>query len=57
VQNAQADAFAFREDCVHTDGSKTFLAMETDFNIKLPVTDLADEDAFGDWIVKSCKSS
>jgi len=57
VQNAQADAFAFREDCVHTDGSKTFLVMETDFNIKLPVTDLADEDAFGDWIVKSCKSS
>lgn len=26
--------------------------METDFNIKLPVTDLAIEDAFGEWIVK-----
>ena len=50
--DAQANAFAFGEDCIHADGSKNFLAMETDFNIKLPVTDLTDEDAFGGWIVK-----
>jgi hypothetical protein len=50
---ATATAFAFGEDCVHTDGSsKTFLAMETDFNITLQVTELADEGALGDWIVK-----
>jgi hypothetical protein len=48
--SAQANAFAFGEDCVYTDGSKTFLAMETDFNITLPVTDLADEDTLGNWI-------
>jgi hypothetical protein len=50
--SAQANAFAFGEDCVYTDGSKTFLAMETDFNVTLQVTDLADEDVFGDRIVK-----
>ena len=49
---AQASAFAFGEDCVYADGSKKFLAMETDFNITLQVTDLANEDALGEWIVK-----
>lgn len=49
---AQANAFVFGEDCVHTDGSRSFLAMETDFNVTLRVTDLADEYAFGEWIVK-----
>lgn len=48
----QANAFAFGEDCVYADGSKKFLAMETDFNITLQVIDLADEDTLGDWIVK-----
>ena len=50
---AQAFAFAFGEDCVRQDGSKTFLAMETDFNITLPVADLADENSLGEWIVKT----
>ncbi len=50
---AQAFAFAFGEDCVHQDGSKIFLAMETDFNVTLPVADLADENALGEWIVKT----
>ena len=49
---AQANAFAFGEDCVHTDGSITFLPMETDFNVTLQVSDLADEAVLGEWIVK-----
>jgi hypothetical protein len=49
---ATANAFAFSEDCVHADGNRTFLAMETDFNVTLQVTDLADEDALGNWITQ-----
>ena len=45
-------AFAFGEDCIHADGSKTFLAMETDFNITLQVIDPSDEAVLGEWIVK-----
>ena len=50
---AQAYAFAFGEDCVYTDGRRTFTAMETDFNVTLPVADLTDEDALGEWITKT----
>ena len=50
---AQAYAFAFGEDCVYQDGHRTFIAMETDFNVTLPVTDLADENDLGEWIVKT----
>lgn len=50
---AQAKAFAFGEDCIHADGTtKTFIPMETDFNIKLQVSDLSNESALGDWVVK-----
>ena len=49
---AQGFAFAFGEDCIYQDGSKSFLAKETDFNITLPVVDLADEDRLGEWIKK-----
>ena len=50
---AQANAFAFGEDCVHADGTtRTFIAMETDFNVTLQVNDLSDESALGNWIVK-----
>jgi hypothetical protein len=49
---AQASAFAFGEDCVHADGTKTFLPMETDFNVTVQVNDLSDESALGDWILK-----
>ena len=49
---AQATAFAFGENCVHADGSTTFLPMETDFNITLNVTDLDNESDLGGWIVK-----
>jgi hypothetical protein len=50
--DAQAYAFSFGENCVHADGTSTFLPMETDFNITIPVNDLSDETALGAWIVK-----
>jgi hypothetical protein len=51
--DAQASAFAFGEDCVHQDGTtRTFIPMETDFNITLNVSDLSDESDLGEWIVK-----
>ena len=50
---AQANAFAFGENCILPDGSiARFLPMETDFNIILTVTDVTDERALGEWIVK-----
>ena len=48
---AQAYAFAFGENCVHIDGSATFLPMETDFNITLQVADATDTSTLGGWIV------
>lgn len=42
----------FGEDCIHSDGAKTFLAMETDFYVRFQVEDLAQEDAFGDWVAQ-----
>lgn len=50
--SAQANAFAFGEDCVHADGHADFIAMETDFNITLQVNDLSNEADLGEWIVK-----
>ena len=49
---AKANAYGFGEDCVHADESRTFIAMETDFNITLQVTDLTNESDLGDWIIK-----
>lgn len=49
---AQATAFGFGENCVHPDGTATFIPMETDFNVTVQVTDLADEASLGEWIVK-----
>lgn len=49
---AEASAFAFGENCIHTDGSITFLPMETDFNVTLQTDVLTDEAALGEWIVK-----
>jgi len=50
---AQADAYAFGENCMLADGSiGGFSAMETDFNITLQVNDLANESELGEWIVK-----
>ena len=49
---AQASVFAFGENCVYADGSATFTAMETDFNITLQVAVLANDAELGEWIVK-----
>lgn len=49
---ATASAFAFGENCMHTDGTATFLPMETDFNITLHVDDSSNESNLGEWIVK-----
>ena len=49
---ARANAFAFGEDCIYADGSATFTAMETDFNVTLQVNDLSNPSDLGEWIVK-----
>ena len=50
---AEANAYAFGENCVLSDGTvAAFLPMETDFNITLQVADLADESDLGEWIMK-----
>ena len=49
---AQGHAFGFGENCVYADGTATFIPMETDFNVTIQVSDLADETTLGEWIVK-----
>jgi hypothetical protein len=50
---AQANAYAFGENCVRADGSTAgFTAMETDFNVSLQVDDLANESVLGKRIVQ-----
>jgi hypothetical protein len=50
---AQGNAYVFGENCIRPDGSVArFLPMETDFNITLQVSDLANESDLGQWIVK-----
>lgn len=50
---AEANAYAFGENCIFEDGSvAAFLPMETDFNITLQVMGLSNEAALGEWIVK-----
>lgn len=48
---AQANAFAFGENCVYADGNTTFSAMETDFNVTLQINDLSNQSDLGGWIV------
>jgi len=50
--SAQANTFAFGEDCVYADGHANFIAMETDFNITLQINNLTDANECGEWIVK-----
>jgi hypothetical protein len=50
---ASAHASAFGEDCVYPNGKIVFFAMETDFYIILPVSDLTDFVSFGNWIAKT----
>jgi hypothetical protein len=49
--DAQASAFVFGENCVYADGTSTFIPMETDFNITLPVRDTTDT-VLGEGIVR-----
>ena len=50
---AQANAYAFGENCVAEDGNVvSFSAMETDFNVTLQVADVTNESDLGEWIVK-----
>ena len=46
--NARAEYFG--EDCVYTDGHSTFGVMETDFYTRIPVDDLTNEEALGNWM-------
>ena len=47
---SSARASAFGENCIYSDGRKIFHAIETDFHINLPVTDLSNFESFGNWI-------
>jgi len=44
------NAYAYGENCVFADGHSTFSTMETDFRVKVNVSDLKDEKTLGDWI-------
>lgn len=50
--NATAYASSFGEDCVYADDTSTFGAMETDFYVRLPVAELSDKDALGNFAVQ-----
>lgn len=50
IPEATGGAYAFGEDCVHEDGSRTFGAMETDFTVDIPVSALTDEPALGAYL-------
>ncbi|MBI5295279.1 MAG: hypothetical protein HY869_07365 [Chloroflexi bacterium] len=50
IPAATGGAYAFGEDCVREDGSRTFGAMETDFTIDIPVQDLKDDAALGAYL-------
>ncbi len=50
-QNSTSYATAFGENCMGANGQVVkFLAIETDFYVTLPVTDLNDHETFGNWI-------
>lgn len=50
--DASGHASLFGEDCVYADGHSTFGAMETDFYVYLPVKDLKNNEAFGNWMAQ-----
>lgn len=47
-----ASAYAFGEDCRHDDGTTTFLAMETDFRVRVAADSLSDKTAMGTAILQ-----
>lgn len=50
IPESTGGAYAFGEDCIHEDGSRTFGAMETDFTVDIPVPDLTDDSALGAYL-------
>ncbi|MFN8433860.1 MAG: hypothetical protein U0V18_07560 [Anaerolineales bacterium] len=48
--NASGKAQLFGEDCIHSDGTATFIAKETDFYVRTKVDDLNKEEEFGNWV-------
>lgn len=49
---ASAHVSFFGEDCVYADGHSTFSTLETDFYIRIPVNDLTNEEALGNWMAQ-----
>jgi hypothetical protein len=49
----RASAYAFGEECRGDDGTVSFLPMETDIRLRIPVTTLADDAALGAWISRT----
>lgn len=49
---ATAQASAFGEECVQSNGSAHFAAMETDFHVVRPTEALDDYAAFGNWVAR-----
>lgn len=52
---ATAHAQFFGEDCLHSDGSISFGAMETDFYVRLPVDDITQTEEFGNFAAQVMK--
>ena len=50
--NITGNAYAYGENCVYEDEHSTFNPKETDFRVKVIVTDLKDEKALGDSMAK-----
>ncbi len=50
--DASASVQFFGEDCVFADGHSTFGTLETDFYIHLPIENLSDEEALGNWMAQ-----
>ena len=54
LSDATARTEAFGENCVEGDGTvRSFGAMETDFYLQLPVSDLSDRSTLGDQLEKA----
>lgn len=50
IQDAEAHATAYGEDCLYEDGRVAFTVMETDFYVLIPVGDLADDRELGNFV-------
>lgn len=48
--DAITTASLYGEDCVYSDGRSTFGVMETNFNVRIQVENLTDEETFGIWM-------